>query len=164
MTPEPIHFSSSDTRLELCLPGELMDHLMARCLNAGSYEVGGILVGKYSHDQRIAEVTAISDSPDDSVASPMGFIRGIRGLSSWLQVLWQRSSQYYLGEWHYHPGYNCQPSELDKQTMEDIAKGEEYKCPEPILLMVAGTASTGWFFHAQVTKRDGAIVVLHQRE
>lgn len=164
MTSKPIHFSSSDTGLELCLPGELMNNLLARCSIAGAYEAGGILVGKYSKDQRIAEVTAISDSPDDSVASCLSFIRGIRGLCSWLLKLWQGNSQYYLGEWHYHPGCNSQPSSLDKETMEDIAKAEEYKCPEPILFIVGGSESTGWFFHARVTKRDGTIVVLHQSE
>jgi len=162
--PAPIHFVSSDNRFELCLPGELMDQVFARCSIAGSYETGGILVGKYSEDQRIAEVTAISDSPKDSVSGQTIFIRGIRGLCHWLQNLWRSNSHYYLGEWHFHPGVNSRPSALDKGTMADIAREESYKCPEPILLIVGGSEARGWFLYAQITKRDGKIVMLHQRD
>lgn len=161
---EPIHFISSDKRFELCLPGELMNQVLARCSAAGSCETGGILVGKYSRDRRIAEVTAISDSPEDSVEGHTIFIRGIRGLCRWLQNLWRSDSHYYLGEWHFHPGLNIQPSMLDKGTMTDIARAEAYKCPEPILLIVGGNEAHGWFFYAQVTTRDGAIVELHRCE
>ena len=61
---EPFHFISSDKRFGLCLPGELMNQVLARCFAAGSCETGGILVGKYCKNQRVAEVTAISDSPE----------------------------------------------------------------------------------------------------
>ncbi|MCW7077249.1 MAG: Mov34/MPN/PAD-1 family protein [Candidatus Syntrophoarchaeum sp.] len=161
---EPIHFISSDKRFELCLPGELMNQVLARCSAAGSYETGGILVGKYSKNQRVAEVTAISDSPEDSVEGPTVFIRGIRGIYRWLQTLWRSSSHYYLGEWHFHPGLHTKPSTLDMGTMTDIARAEAYKCPEPILLIVGGNETHGWFFYTQVTTRDGAIVELHRCE
>lgn len=141
-----------------------MSQVLARCSSAGSCETGGILVGKYSRDQRVAEVTAISDSPEDSIDDQTVFVRGIRGLCQWLQNLWRSNSHYYLGEWHLHPGLNSQPSTLDQSTMTDIARAEAYECPEPILLIVGGNGTQGWFFCAQVTTRDGTIVELQRCE
>ena len=160
----PVHFISSDRRFALCLPAELIHHVQVRCSSAGSSEIGGILVGNYSENQRVAEVTAISDSPEDSVTSYSFFIRGTRGLCQWLRNLWKRNSQYYLGEWHFHPGDNCKPSGLDEKTMTGIARADAYKCPEPILLLVGGNKTSGWLLHAQVTTRDGTTVVLQKHK
>jgi integrative and conjugative element protein (TIGR02256 family) len=160
---DPLHFMSFDGRFELCLPGELIEQVFARCSSAALCETGGILVGKYSHDQRVAQVTAISDSPSDSTASHSLFVRGIAGLCRWLRHLWRGNSSYYLGEWHFHPAINSQPSAMDRGTMIGIATAEAYKCPEPVLLIVGHGNTSGWLLHAQVTTRDGSIVVLRQR-
>ena len=161
---EPMHFMSCDKCFELCLSGYLTDQVLARCSSAGSRETGGIIVGKYSEDRRLAEVTAMSDSPQDSIEGYGVFVRGVRGLCHWLRNLWRGSSHYYLGEWHFHPGSYSQPSALDEVTMAAIARADSYKCPEPILLIVGGGEKHGWLLYAQVTTCDGTIVELHQRK
>jgi len=161
---EPIHLRSKDQRFELCLPGELMYQVQSRCISAGLRETGGILVGRYSEDLRIAEVTAISDCPNDSTSGHISFVRGIKGLCRWLQILWKGSSYYYLGEWHFHPVVNIQPSSQDLASMIQIASAEPYRCPEPILLIVSGNDTKGWRLYAQVTISDEKIVVLNKLE
>jgi integrative and conjugative element protein (TIGR02256 family) len=161
---EPLHFVSSNKKFELCIPGELLDQITVRCMLAGSSETGGVLVGKYSDDRHTAQVTAVSDSPKDSIGDCTSFTRGIKGLGGWLRHLWRRKSQYYLGEWHFHPMAGSQPSMLDDRSMLDIAKARVYRCPEPILFIIGGGERRGWFFHAQVTTSDGKVVLLSRRE
>lgn len=68
-------------------------------------------------------------------------MRGTAGLQGWLNRLWNGNERrYYLGEWHFHPGGAPEPSRMDIKQMGKIARSSSYKCPEPILLVVGGSA------------------------
>ncbi len=46
-----------------------------------------------------------------------------------------KEGDYYLGEWHYHPGGAPVPSSCDADQLRAIALEDRYKCPEPILVI-----------------------------
>ncbi len=78
------------------------------------------------------------------------FWRGIHALQRRLNTRWN-SGEYYLGEWHYHPGGTGKPSTSDIDQMIRIAKSLPYNTPEPILIVVGGDE---WDVTAHVFPRD----------
>jgi integrative and conjugative element protein (TIGR02256 family) len=106
-------------------------------------ETGGVLIGKYSTDHRTAFVTRVHGPPPDSRAGSTWFVRGVRGLQRVLREYWIRG-EYYLGEWHYHPGAPT-PSSTDLKQMTTIATSHAYCCPEPVLCVVGSRGELRWF-------------------
>jgi integrative and conjugative element protein (TIGR02256 family) len=130
-------------------------------------ETGGVLIGHYTADHRCALVSQVLPAPSDSHSGPAWFHRGVAGLQQELESLWQNQGWYYLGEWHLHPGGVPLPSATDYRQMHAIATDEQYKCPEPLLLVLAGAPSQSWRLGVFVFPRGGAHVQLqatHHRE
>src|SRR4051812_10740880 len=88
-------------------------------------ETGGILIGRYSEDLRIATVTRAETKTSDSISGRTWFIRGRSGLTKLLGQLWG-SGQYYLGEWHTHPEGPPVPSTTDDAQLQRIAREAPY--------------------------------------
>jgi integrative and conjugative element protein (TIGR02256 family) len=144
----PRSWSSSSGRFRVELLTEACEHIEALANRSHPNETGGILVGHYADGHRLAVVVEASSPPEDSRAGRRWFQRGGRGLVRWLEELWvARTRRYYLGEWHYHPAADVTPSGDDILQMRAIAGAREYKCPEPILVIVGddrGGARPAW--------------------
>lgn len=107
------------------------------CRYSGALEIGGILMGRYADDAMVAVVTEATPPPRDSRRGPIWFARGVVGLRELLASRWKaRDRIYYVGEWHYHPADVIAPSAADFSQMSAIARFSEYRCPEPILVIV----------------------------
>lgn len=92
-------------------------------------------MGSYNDSLNCAVVSDASERPPDSKSGRTWLMRGTAGLQDWLNRLWNKSERrYYLGEWHFHPGGDSEPSRMDIKQMGKIARSSFYKCPEPILL------------------------------
>ena len=139
----PRYFTSSDRRFGVRINEAELAKIVHQCSHAALNETGGILVGCYSPSLDLAIVSSVSNAPKDSLAGGTWFKRGIAGLQSWLDQLWQ-SKSYYLGEWHFHPFAPATPSQCDSEEMSRIARTTSYDCPEPILLIIGGDPSAKW--------------------
>jgi Prokaryotic homologs of the JAB domain len=151
-------FRSAARDVGLELKPTQLSTLRKRCAASWPKETGGVLVGRYNRSLDIARVTRLPLAPPDSTASIVSFVRGVHGLTELFEHLWQRDSdlrEYYLGEWHYHPGQVPVPSSWDDEQMRAIARDGRYQCPEPVLLIVGGGKGVGWSFGAQVYFRGG---------
>ena len=126
------------------------------CRELGTLETGGILVGRYNEAHDTAIVTRVWGPPEDSVRRRTGFWRGIQGLQQRLDALW-KAQEYYLGEWHYHPGGASQPSKEDISQMVRIANSLDFNTPEPVLIVVGGS---NWEVVAHVFLRNGSSIGL----
>lgn len=123
----------------------IIQRMLSLCHQSKHTETGGVLVGYYNETYSHAIITAVSSAPVDSQSGPTWFQRGIVGMQLWLNNLWkQKQPQYYLGEWHFHPGGTPQPSQTDISQMEKIALSKQYQCPEPLLIIIGGTPPTNW--------------------
>jgi integrative and conjugative element protein (TIGR02256 family) len=103
---------------------------------AGARETGGILIGRYSASHTTAIIERVTGPPPDSKAGSTWFHRGVLGLQALLDRLWTREETHYLGEWHYHPAIDTEPSGQDFTQLRTIAMSPPYNCPEPLLLIV----------------------------
>ena len=111
---------SADGRFAARSDESVINSILRQCQASGSQETGGILVGYYTADHDCAVITEASSASPDSQSGPIWFYRGVSGLSQWLQCLWsRRRREYYLGEWHFHPGG---PNVMSSCDAEQIAR------------------------------------------
>lgn len=68
--------------------------MLAHCLATAPRETGGILVGFYDSDLRVAEVVRATPAPADSRHGRTWFVRGVRGLQSLINRVWKQNRQY----------------------------------------------------------------------
>ena len=156
-------FQSADGRFGLSVPEPAVKELLKFCQDANDVETGGIIIGRYSKDQATAVVDRITGPPPDSMHFFAQFLRGVQGLQELLNRVWSKQERlFYLGEWHYHPLPNPNPSADDVAQMQTIANSQKYACPEPILLIVAGPPAKGWLFSATVHPKRKQIEFLKE--
>ena len=129
-----------DRRFGICMSAPSLSRILRACRAAKDNETGGILIGHYSVRYDCALITEVTGPPKDSRSGKNWFYRGVKGLRGRLAHLWSKQDEYYVGEWHFHPGAPATPSVTDQKQMESIATSEEYHCPEPILVIVGGSA------------------------
>lgn len=131
------YYESADGVYGVKISDRDMQHIYELCIKSSPYETGGILLGRYSDDQKWAEVMVVTGAPAGSRHDLHSFTRSGKGIVSLLKESW-KSHQYYLGEWHYHPNASPQPSGLDLKTMFKLSETERLHCPEPVLLIIGG--------------------------
>lgn len=137
-TPAPA-WASADGRFGVEIQPGALRRALALCERAGTSETGGVIIGRYTASLDCAVVTELRGPPKDSRAGPTWFVRGAQGLADYLRTLWVRERRYYLGEWHFHPRASARPSAQDVAQMQEIARDERYRCPEPLLLIIGGS-------------------------
>ncbi len=157
-----LEFRSADARFHVHVPAATVRRLLYLCCSSGTRETGGILVGRYSATLDCARVSAASGPPTDSIRGPSSFQRGTRGLQTWLEHWWGSRGDHYLGEWHFHPYALPVPSSTDLQQLQRIARTADYRCPEPILLIVGGDPAGKWSISAHIVPRGQVAVPLQQ--
>lgn len=131
-----------------------MTRILLTCERAGEMETGGILIGRYSKLRDQAFVTAVTGPPTDSVATRWSFVRGIRGLQRNISRAWRRR-EFYLGEWHFHPMAAADASRRDLAQIKTFALDTNYRCPEPILIIIGGDPMSRWEMWAGVVMGGG---------
>ncbi|MDP2342281.1 MAG: Mov34/MPN/PAD-1 family protein [Deltaproteobacteria bacterium] len=150
-------WTSATGQFDVVLLDAARERIESLADDAHPNETGGVLVGHYTHGHRVALITEASAPPKDSAAGPSWFRRGRRGLVGWLHRLWAADDRrYYLGEWHYHPAYNADPSSEDIAQMRIIASAPSYECPEPILVIIGMQRGGSRAAHVVVVPRGAA--------
>lgn len=130
-------FRSADNRFGIYLPAPVLAAMAQECARRPAVETGGILAGRYDDELRLAKVSLATAPPPDSAGGHAWFKRGTAGLKRLLDQLWP-IGDYYLGEWHFHPGGPPHPSGQDIDQIRAIASDPRYACPEPVLVILGG--------------------------
>ena len=144
--------SSDDGRYGVRIAHRRLKELLFMCSEAGHVETGGVLIGRYNRAHNMATVTRACGPPADSRKGWDTFVRGTKGLQQLIDRLW-RVNEYYLGEWHFHPGGTARPSSVDARQMKRISESDEYGCPEPVLILIGGKPPADWDTTAYVFPR-----------
>ncbi|WEK35963.1 MAG: Mov34/MPN/PAD-1 family protein [Candidatus Pseudobacter hemicellulosilyticus] len=131
-------YQSSDKKLNVEIPFDIIEAIKQYSDTAGRNETGGILIGNYNNSHDTAQIKNVTGPPADSKSGRNWFYRGLKNLQTKLNEYWNKK-QYYLGEWHYHPYSSPSPSTVDTSQMFKIAISSDYRCPEPVMLIIGGS-------------------------
>lgn len=145
---------SANGRLGVRLRASVMTAIRSFCVSADPNETGGILIGRYVENHRLAEIVQAVGPTPDSRAGRTWFWRGTKGLQELLDRLWINEGLYYLGEWHYHVRSSPAPSPTDDEQMYEISRDPSWSCPEPILLIMSWNGSSAWSTAVFIYRRD----------
>ncbi len=156
-------FWSRDRKYGLNISRILVREIYEYCNESGYLETGGTLIGYYNRSRDCAFVTAITPAPSDSRSGYSRFYRGFEGLQHLLDRFWVDKREYYLGEWHYHPACQSDPSGLDNSEILRISRDRNYNCPEPILIIVSRAKNRGMNIRAYVVSRELSLQKLLKR-
>ena len=129
-------FRTKDGRFSVVIEDGLLEYMCGLCAESTPLETGGILIGSYTEGGNTASVTRVEGPPYDSKRERNRFYRGTDGLQDLIEALW-KSGEYYLGEWHCHPGGLPEPSRSDLKQMKAISEDREAHCPEPLLVVIS---------------------------
>ncbi|NTF49067.1 Mov34/MPN/PAD-1 family protein [Rhizobium rhizogenes] len=140
MLDDDHHFTSTDLRFHVVVREEVARFIVDSAIKAKNNETGGILIGHIDDNGR-ATIAEATSKPRGSKFTWRTFVRAPTGLMALLKSRWEEK-QYYLGEWHSHPGSSPEPSGQDRSSMVAIAADLKYNCKEPILIIV-GTKASG---------------------
>ena len=105
---------------------------------AGSYEIGGVLMGEHIDK---AEFRIVDLTIQEQFGSIAFFIRLVADIVKPLKGFFKRTGYNYrkfnyLGEWHSHPSFPPVPSQKDIQSMQEIVTDSDTGANFVILLIV----------------------------
>lgn len=150
-----VAFQAVSATVEVRLTDAALRLIEKVALASANKETGGILIGRYENDGNVAVVTAATGRPADSSSGRAWFQRGISGLTAKLRARWAHG-EYYLGEWHSHPGGAPNPSSNDIREMRSISIDTSYRCPKPIMV-IAGTSGQSMRVSVSILENGGLI-------
>jgi integrative and conjugative element protein (TIGR02256 family) len=142
-------FCSSDGKYCAHFLDETLDVIKDDISRYHPLETGGILIGRYDSNLRMATISIATPAPVDSKHDRTSFMRGTTGVSEALSDAKKIDSLlHYLGEWHSHPSSTPHPSAVDSKQMQKFALKRLYGARTPLLLIVGGSPLEG--LHAKV--------------
>lgn len=111
--------------MRLQLPTDIVRRMRRHLLQAGSREIGGILMAEEIGDQVFRIIDFSVDTSNGTYAQ---FVRNADQHDEALTTFFEKTSREYtrfnyLGEWHSHPSFKLQPSLQDIQAMQDLVDG-----------------------------------------
>ncbi len=122
----------------ICLDEWLLDKIFAARVSKLPCETGGILVGSFDMQRKIAYIIDTLLSPPDSKEWPAVYIRGCQGLAQRMKEISDLTLERleYMGEWHSHTGNSFAPSEADKQAFSWLS---DMRLPDglPAIMLIA---------------------------
>lgn len=154
-------FSATGASLTVDVLDGIFESMVVACRNSHKKETGGILVGRYLKKGTTAEILEALSPPIDSVGTTYTFYRGTFGLSRELTSRWTKTGLHYIGEWHYHPHGNGQPSYRDVTQMIDFAREEDMQSPIPIMVIVFPLECDQYKMRVFLFTRDGRTLELN---
>ena len=154
-------FSATSAPLTVDVLDGILESMVITCRNSHRKETGGILVGRYSKKGTTAEILEAFSPPVDSVGTTSTFHRGTSGLSKELTSRWAETGSHYVGEWHYHPTGNGQPSYRDINQMIDFAREEDMQSPVPIMMIVFPSECDQYEMRVFLFTQDGRTLELN---
>lgn len=115
-------------------------------------ETGGVLMGWHRPERAEVVVVHAVGPGNDGVHEAHRFEPDNRHHLAVVGDIYQRSGRKvtYLGDWHSHPGGSATLSRTDRRTVGNIASHPPSRCPEPLMIVLAGGAEDGWHAAAHV--------------
>lgn len=124
--------------MRLLVPSRLSRRIRGALRDAGSREIGGILMGEHVKDDEFAIRDLTIQIAGGTFAT---FVRMLQDFLAPLSHFFQRTGREYrrfnyLGEWHSHPSFDTTPSTQDRATLRDLVEDASVGANFAVLLVV----------------------------
>jgi integrative and conjugative element protein (TIGR02256 family) len=128
-----------------------------------SLETGGILIGYDDQAGRIYVETASGPGPK-AIRETASFSRDVEYCQAIVDDNYRKYGDkgLYVGEWHYHPSSNNQPSNLDLLSLTKIAEQKEYVLDKPIMIIFSNKLDLSCTVHPFNKKYYSAAFTVRQ--
>jgi len=110
-------------------------------------ETGGVLLGAFDVQRRVAYVVDTLPSPPDSTEWPTLYIRGRQGLQDEVVRVRRATGEMleYVGEWHAHPrGHGVTPSADDRTVLAWLVETMGREGLPAVMLIAGDDKQWGW--------------------
>ncbi len=122
----------------ICIDPWVVKKFLAARASRLPNETGGILIGSFDLQRKIAYILDTVLSPPDSKEWPYVYIRGCQGLANRMKEIGDitMGRLEYMGEWHAHTGSDCSPSREDKLAFSWLS---DCRLPDglPAIMLIA---------------------------
>lgn len=130
-------------------------------------ETGGILLGLFDSQRKIAHLVAALPAPPDSEECRDSFLRGHQGLHDAVKKAEALSggTVSYLGEWHSHPdGFDATRSARDYQSFSYLKEWRDADGLPPVMLILADKDDCAWFVNEMTPPKPEPTVIILVRQ
>lgn len=125
--------------VEVCISKDIENEINDMAVASPDKETGGSLFGSYDRDYNSIYVYYMVQAPEDSIHTPVSFVRGFKGLTQKYERITKLTYHQvrYLGEWHSHPNMSNSPSEADNKQFNELLE-EQQSQDLPFVQMIRG--------------------------
>lgn len=133
-------YCNSPERLEVHIESKVLDLMRAEIEKAKDLETGGVLLGNIEKD--ILHIKHASGPGPDAKKTPTYFLKDKKYCQEFIDEVHIKNEQdsLYIGEWHYHPSKNNNPSKTDLMSLKDIATSSGYLTENPVMIIISNDA------------------------
>jgi [CysO sulfur-carrier protein]-S-L-cysteine hydrolase len=122
--------------MQIHLPRSVSQKLNNALKRAKTKEIGGILMGEYL-SPRVYRITDLTIQKGAGTVTSFLRLPLLRPLQVFFQKTDNQFTRFnYLGEWHSHPSYSTEPSNIDCNTMWEIVTDPAVGANFAVLLIV----------------------------
>lgn len=140
-------------RSDVWMSCECLDLMQAEANDKFPLETGGVVTGYRSGAHQV--ITQVLGPGPGATHTAGGFFPDHDWQCAELDSIFAASqgATVYLGDWHTHPGGRPKMSGIDRQTLLRIARHQEARAPQPLMIIGAGNDVKGWDWRAHVCYR-----------
>lgn len=126
---------------------EIISFMVQETSKVSNIETGGVLLGEISGD--VLVVKHASGPGPKSDRKSMHFLKDIEYCQKYIDEMYEKNgdSAAYIGEWHYHPVGNNNPSNTDLSSLSSIANGKGYLTENPTMIIISNTGKASCTIH-----------------
>lgn len=140
-------YCNIDDPLTISILSDVLEIMQRETQKDPEIETGGILLGSIS--ERTMVITLASGPGPSAKKEKTGFLKDREYCQSILNKRYEESGtkEIYLGEWHYHPSRNNNPSNRDLKSLSDISLQKEYITTEPVMIILSNEGEASCTVH-----------------
>ena len=123
--------------MRLRIPAEQIGNLRDSLRRAGTREIGGQIFGEQlAPSHFVATELTVQRRPGTFARFVVDLIRAARDAVRFFDRTAHQYTRYnYIGEWHSHPSFAVQPSDVDVATMRQVVTDPEFKGGFAVLMI-----------------------------
>jgi hypothetical protein len=122
------------------ISGDVENEMKELRFDARNVETGGILLGGIDKFRNIIYIVKNLPAPDDSIQTPMSYVRGCKGLRKNMEKISRITNNMlcYMGEWHSHLNTETDKSDDDMILHDSIRNFTSNNC-SPAIMIILGS-------------------------